>query len=147
MLFWVLIFANARLYTYRADTSIIELLREVIYRSFLWFFLYIAFVYLTTGFIFSSAIPRLIIIYVWILSTLYSIILRIVLLRMMNHLYSLGILTRKKILVLQSGKTTPYILRTHPSLEYISMSGDDHPTIHTMIREKKIDTILSMLGK
>ena len=147
VIFWVLVFANARLYTYRAETSIIELLREVIYRSFLWFFLYIAFIYLTSGFIFSGTVPRLIIIYVWIFSTLYSILLRIILLRVMNVLYHLGKLPRKKILVIRSEKETPYILIEHPSLEYMYASSKSFPAIYALIREKKVDTILSMLGK
>lgn len=119
----------------------------MIYRSLLWFLLYIAFIYLTTGFVFTTAIPRLIILYVWILSTLYSIVLRVIILRVMNSLYAHGILRRKKILILHSDSITPYTLRHHPSIEYISISNTNPTIAYTMIRERSVDTVLSMLGK
>lgn len=69
------------------DKPIIETLRETISQSILWFFIYIGFVYLSTGFLFEKEIPRLIILYVWIFSTTYSVILRLSLAAIMNLLY------------------------------------------------------------
>lgn len=129
------------------DKPLLEILREVISRSFLWFFLYIAFVYLSTGFIFEHEIPRLIIIYVWIFSTLYSLLIRICVHMTMNWFYQKGVLSKKKILVIESGEESPYILTEHPSIEYIYQSARNYGDIFTLIREKKIDTVLSILGK
>lgn len=147
VIFWGVIFANAHLYTYKPDKPILETLQEVIHRSFLWFMTYIGFVYLSTGFLFEHEIPRLIIVYVWILSTLYSIIIRLMLISIMNSLYRNGRLRKKRILVLQSKEETPYVLTSHPSVEYISLRAREYSDIFVSIREQKIDAVLSMLGK
>lgn len=86
-LFWWAIFVNGDLYKYKPGYPLFEQIISVIKQSFLWFFLYIGFVYLTTNFIFQKEIPRLIIIYVWILSTLFSITLRIAIHTLMSIMY------------------------------------------------------------
>ncbi len=87
VLFWGIIFASNGLYNSPTGTPLLERLRIVIKKSTLWFFLYIGFIYLTTGFLFQKEIPRLIVIYVWIFSTLYSLLLRIGLERFSEFLY------------------------------------------------------------
>lgn len=67
VILWLLIFSRARLYTTSHDIPLFEEIRRVILYASLWFFVYIGFVYLTTGFIFSKEIPRLIVIYTYIL--------------------------------------------------------------------------------
>ena len=86
-IFWWAIFANGDLYKYKPGFPLFEQIMSVIKHSFLWFFLYIGFVYLTTNFIFQKEIPRLIIIYVWILATIFSISLRILIHTLMGILY------------------------------------------------------------
>ena len=108
---------------------------------------YIGFVYLSTGFLFEKEIPRLIILYVWIFSTLYSIIIRLTLVSIMNHLYEHGVLRKKRILILSSTEETPYTFSSHPSIEYLSLRATESEEIFALIREKKIDSILSILGK
>ncbi len=60
-LFWWAIFMHGGLYRYEGERPLIDTIRRVITRSALWFLLYIGFVYLSTGFIFTKEIPRLII--------------------------------------------------------------------------------------
>ena len=82
-----MIFSTGGLYRYELSQTIFEEVRKVIIRSSLWFLLYIGFIYLSTGFLFAQEIPRLIILYVWILSTVFSITLRIVIKMTMRELY------------------------------------------------------------
>ena len=147
VLFWWAIFANARLYTYVPDKPIIETLRETISQSILWFFIYIGFVYLSTGFLFEKEIPRLIILYVWVFSTIYSVILRLSLAAIMNLLYERWILPRKKILVIVPKEWESYTLLPHPSIEYIYQDASQYGAIFRSIREKSVDAVLSLLWK
>jgi exopolysaccharide biosynthesis polyprenyl glycosylphosphotransferase len=144
---WWVIFAFARLYSYSADRPVIEVLRETIYRSIIWFFFYIGFVYLTTGYIFDQAIPRLIIVYVWIFSTLYSIFLRLILDIIVRYLHGGNLLSKRKILIINASKQNSYILSEHPSINYIYReSAQDEEEIMHLIREKKVDTVITMDG-
>lgn len=147
VLFWGVIFASARLYTYIPDKPVLETIREVISKSILWFFIYIGFVYLSTGFLFEKEIPRLIIIYVWIFSTLYSILIRVSGVAIINTLYSKWILQKKKILIIETSEENPYRLMDHPSIEYIRVDATKYGEIFRLIREKWVDAVLSMLGK
>ncbi len=79
VLLWLITFSRAGLYTITHDTPLFEEIRRVLVYSFFWFFVYIGFVYMTLGFIFSQEIPRLIIIYSYILITVLSIIWRVIL--------------------------------------------------------------------
>ncbi|MDD2693974.1 MAG: exopolysaccharide biosynthesis polyprenyl glycosylphosphotransferase [Candidatus Gracilibacteria bacterium] len=147
VLLWCIIFASGKLYNYTPDKPVLETVREVISRSFLWFLIYIGFVYLSTGFLFEKEIPRLIIFYVWFFSTLYSILIRLTGIGILNTLYQKNILSKKRILVIETKEENPYQLTPHPSIEYISIDASRYADIYSMIREKKVDAVLSMLGK
>lgn len=147
VLLWCIIFTSGKLYTHTPDKPALETVREVISRSFLWFFIYIGFVYLSTGFIFEKEIPRLIIFYVWIFSTLYSILIRLSGIGILNIFYKKWILSKRKILVIETLEENPYQLAPHPSVEYIHVYANEHEKIYRMIREKSIDAVLSMIGK
>jgi len=79
VIIWLITFARARLYTITHDTPLFEEIRRVLVYSFFWFFVYIGFVYMTLGFIFLQEIPRLIIIYTYILITIFAITFRVIL--------------------------------------------------------------------
>jgi hypothetical protein len=78
VILWAIIFTSTGLYQLRDDTPIYEEVRMVMRSSFFWFIGYIGFVYLSTGFLFRGEIPRLIIFYTYIFSTLFSVTLRII---------------------------------------------------------------------
>lgn len=142
-----MIFALARLYSYSADRPVIEVLRETIYRSMIWFFFYIGFVYLTTGYLFDQAIPRLIILYVWIFSTVYSIFLRLILDIIVRKLYEKGLLSKRKILIINTSKQNSYTLTEHPSIKYIYREYlESEEEIMNLIRQRKVDTVVTMDG-
>lgn len=73
---WFIIFIRAGLYSLREQTPIVEEIRLVLSYSFFWFFIYIGFVYLSTGFLFIHEIPRLIILYTYVIATILSVIIR-----------------------------------------------------------------------
>ena len=100
-LLWGSIFGIYHLYRYEPTTPLWETVRRVIVRSSMWFIFYVAFVYLTTGFIFVREIPRLIIGYVYVFSTLYAILLRYIVYTTMGILYSYGYISKNQVLVIE----------------------------------------------
>lgn len=100
---------------------------------------------MTTGFLFSKEIPRLIIIYTYILSTLFSILIRVFIYTLWGILYKKNILKKKKILILTSEKQdtlNPNTIPKHPACTYLSHNIHENYHIESLIRNKKIDAIL-----
>ena len=81
-------------------TPIIEEIRLVLTYSFFWFFIYIGFIYLSTGFIFEKEIPRLIILYTYIIATIISITIRIIVYTTYSILFKKNYLKKESILVI-----------------------------------------------
>lgn len=140
---WWVIFAHAGLYRYDWEQPLIDIIRRVIIHAGLWFLFYVAFVYLSIGFIFVREIPRLIIGYVWILSTLFAISIRIALYTLMSILYSKRILSQTRILVIDSSDHQ-YSLKKNISSEYTYINSTSIDEIYSLIREKKVDIVLSL---
>jgi hypothetical protein len=88
VIIWCIVFIRGGLYSQRNHTPIVEEIRRVLTYSFFWFFVYIGFVYLSTGFIFAHEIPRLIILYAYIISTIFSLIIRYTIHSIYTILYS-----------------------------------------------------------
>lgn len=75
---FVSIIAGKWLYKIKIGHNLIEELIGFIQWAFLWILLYIGFVYLATGFIFHKEIPRLIILFGWIITLVLSVWFRII---------------------------------------------------------------------
>ena len=142
--FWWMIFMRAGLYRYEWDRPLLETIRDVIYRSAVWFLFYVAFVYLSTGFIFEKEIPRLIIGYVWILASFYAILLRITIYTLMSILYKYRYISKNHILIIQSKNIAKDSLEDQTSSIYIYEDVKNQNAIHDMIRSGKIDIVLSL---
>ena len=140
---WWAIFAHAGLYRYDGERPLLDIIRRVIIHAGLWFLFYIAFVYLSIGFIFAREIPRLIIWYVWILATLLAICIRIALYTLMSILYRWHMISRTRILVIDSPENQ-YSLEKNISSEYMYIHSTAIDEIYTMIREKRVDIVLSL---
>ncbi len=87
VIIWCLVFIRGGLYSLRAHTPIIEEIRLVLTYSFFWFFIYIGFIYLSTGFLFVHEIPRLIILYTYIVATIFSLLIRYTIYSIYSILY------------------------------------------------------------
>lgn len=111
VLIWLIVFFRAKLYSH-IRRPIFEEIRRVLVYSFFWFFVYIGFVYLTQGFLFSKEIPRLIIIYTLILGTFFSIISRSVLYNIWQYFTEKNIFPKLKILVIRSQKNEEILFET-----------------------------------
>ncbi len=146
-LFWWIIFSTWWLYRYDLSKTIFEEIRQVIIRSSLWFFFYIGFIYLSTGFLFQREIPRLIILYVWILATVFSITLRITIKMTMRELYNRWYLEKKNILILLEKDKNEYSISIDADAVYKCISTEDREEIYSLIREKKVDKILLLDGR
>ena len=142
--FWWAIFANGDLYKYKPGYPLFEQIITVIKHSFLWFFLYIGFVYLTTNFIFQKEIPRLIIIYVWILATIFSIGLRICIHTIMGIFYKKWYIEKRRIFVLTDEKKSPYTLEENAFCQYYFFTENEKEKIYESIRKKEVDTVFAI---
>lgn len=99
---WCIVFIRGGLYSERPHTPIVEEIRRVLTYSFFWFFVYIGFVYLSTGFIFTKEIPRLIILYAYMISTLFSVIIRYSIYTLYSILYTSETLKKETILIISN---------------------------------------------
>ena len=99
---WCIVFIRGGLYSERSHTPIVEEIRRVLTYSFFWFFVYIGFVYLSTGFVFAKEIPRLIILYAYVISTLFSVIIRYSIYTIYSILYIRETLKKETILVISN---------------------------------------------
>jgi lipopolysaccharide/colanic/teichoic acid biosynthesis glycosyltransferase len=97
-------------------------------------------VYLSLGFIFAREIPRLIILYVWILATSASLFIRISIHTLMGILYSYGKIRKSVILVIWAHGS----LDEYDSTEYLYMEYGDMGEIQDQIRMRNIDTVLCL---
>jgi lipopolysaccharide/colanic/teichoic acid biosynthesis glycosyltransferase len=138
---WLLIWLKWWLYSLRPQTPIIEEIRLVLTYSFLWFFVYIGFVYLSTGFLFIHDIPRLIILYTYIIATTIVIIIRYTIYSIYISLYKKWKIKKEVILVIGDNKESSK-LDTTEILEYIYLNADDDTKIEEHIRSKKISSIV-----
>lgn len=102
--------------------------------------MYIGFVYLSTGFLFSKEIPRLIIGYVYILSTIFSILLRVCIYFFITFLYKRNILPKQKVLII--GSKDDELLREDKSTVYTYILPSEIDKIEHKIRNGDINRVL-----
>ena len=72
----------------RIYQSRLQELRDILLVSIYWFFIYIAILYLSLGFIYTAQIPRLVVLFSVIISTFFIILERAVLMRLETSLMS-----------------------------------------------------------
>lgn len=132
------------MYDIRNGTPFIEEIRLVITYSFFWFLFYLSFVYLSTGFLFKKEIPRLIIIYVYILSTIGSLLIRTIWYNVFSYLYKKDYLQKRKILVIGKKEESESILIHDPTASLLYLDVWEKTEIKENIRKREIDTILSL---
>ncbi|GAB0174792.1 MAG: sugar transferase [Candidatus Altimarinota bacterium] len=140
VIFWGMVFGVNGLYTHRQEQPLFDTIKNVIIYSGIWFIMYIGFIYLSTGFLFSKEIPRLIIGYVYILSTLFSIILRTLIYFFLRILYNKNVIPKQEVLII--GKPENEILKNDTSTHYIYLDATEIQIIEESIRQKKIDRVL-----
>lgn len=141
---WAIIFGVKWLYGLRDDTPLFEEIRLVLTYSFYWFLFYLSFVYLSTGFIFQKEIPRLIILYVYILSTISSIGIRALRHYLYNLAYKRWYFEKRKTLVISDNDKEKVPLEENPTTKYLYVSSNDTEKIATLIRKREIETIISL---
>lgn len=141
---WWTIFWLTWLYKLRDDTPIYEEMRLVMRSSFIWFVAYISLVYLTIGFLFEKELPRLIIFYTYILSTLFSILIRYIRYTIYSILYERGILEKNTIIVIYTKEDERYELESNSTANYRYIPTSDKEIIVSLIRERSIDGIISL---
>lgn len=143
MLWWI-IFMNTGLYRLRDDTPIYEEIRMVMRSSFIWLIAYMSFVYLSIGFLFEKELPRLIIFYTYIFSTLFSIFIRVIRYTLYSILYHKWILEKNLIIVVYTKNEELYELESSSTSDYRYIPISDKETITSLIRERGIDGIISL---
>lgn len=145
---WILTYIYAGLYSYIRRPLFDEIFKIIKY-SFFWFLIYIGFVYLTTGFLFSKEIPRLIIFYSLFFGIFFSIIIRSIFHFIWKFLHSKNYLYKRRILVLNNENESEknFLLNQNDnSVEYFFDENQNLATIESLMRKWKIDAILIISG-
>lgn len=141
VIIWCVVFLRWKLYSLRENTPIVEEIRLVLTYSFFWFFIYIGFIYLTTGFLFTHDIPRLIVLYTYIISTIFSITIRYIIYTLYSILYKKWKIKRQDILVIYSW-TWEWSLSDTEFYWYIYKNISEIESIEKFIREKMVSSII-----
>lgn len=142
VILWGIIFWTRWLYRSRHFMTISDEIVAVLTSAFYWFIFYISFVYLTTGFIFSKEIPRWIIIYVYVFSSILSGVLRIILSWVWWKFTEYNILKKETILIIWD----VWEYREHKNLyELLTLGPEKINEISLLIRERKIHAIISSI--
>lgn len=139
---WALIFASRGLYQSIVERPIIDTIRATIMSAIFWFLIYIGFVYLTTGFLYQKEIPRLIIVYVFFLATIFAVFLRVWLQWILWRLIEIHFIEKSRILVIGEKKEWEKYLRDKHVTRHIYRKPSELIDILDMIRKKDIDMIL-----
>ncbi len=80
-LLYIVLSAISGLYKMRIYQSRVQELRDIILVSVYWFFIYIAILYLSIGFLYTEQIPRLVVFFSIIITTIFVILERSILSR------------------------------------------------------------------
>lgn len=138
---WLLVWLRGWLYSLRAHTPIVEEIRLVLTYSFFWFFIYIGFVYLARGWVFVTEIPRLIILYTYIIATTISILVRFSIYTLYSILYTKRMITRETILAITTEENRSEIAEdSYYNYRYIDPREVDQ--IESIIRTESIEYII-----
>jgi CoA-binding domain len=122
--------------------SFTEEIRRVIYSGMLWFLFYTSFVYLTTGYLFEKEIPRLIVIYVSIFATFFSIVLRFIVNSIYNSLIRHGKIEKRRIIIIHDSAQSQEVFENDIFSEYLPYSLDDQKILEDRIRAGGIEAII-----
>lgn len=104
-----LIFFLHNLYSLKITSSKIKEVLDIIRYSIYWFFFYSAFIYFSKDFVYTLNIPRLVVIFTFILWTLFVILNRIVLNSIQNLLLRKGSLSKRKIIFISNKRKNEII--------------------------------------
>lgn len=137
---WVILFSMRGMYRVTPDNPLLEEIIESGKRSIWWFFVYIGVVYLSSGFLFSYEIPRLVIFFSLILSFFGIILIRIWVRWVYMLLASYWYIEKQRILVLTDSQDKWYDDTSFTKYMY-KLETDVEP-IEKMIREREIDALL-----
>lgn len=139
IIIWCIVFLRWWLYSLRENTPIVEEIRLILTYSFFWFFIYIGFIYLSTGFIFNHEIPRLIILYTYIIATIFTVSIRYTIYTVYSILYKKWKIKKQSILLISIWEN-PF--NENEFYSYICKKPDEIDTIEQIIRDKKINSII-----
>ncbi|NDK08565.1 exopolysaccharide biosynthesis polyprenyl glycosylphosphotransferase [Candidatus Gracilibacteria bacterium] len=104
-LLYIIILASHKLYQIKMSNSKIKEVLELIRYGFYAFIFFSVFAYLGKGFIYEKhEIPRLIVLYTFIIGTIINIIIRIILNKIQNYLLDKKIIPKTKILLINNKK-------------------------------------------
>lgn len=95
----VLVFAISGLYRIRSYQSRVQELLDVVLAQIYWFFIYIAILYLSLGFVYTTEIPRLIILFSALISLFAIFFERSILDSIQSYMLDRGILEARKLVV------------------------------------------------
>ena len=141
VIIWCIVFIRWWLYSLKAHTPIVEEIRLVLTYSFFWFFIYIGFVYLTRGWVFATEIPRLIILYTYVIATTISIIVRYTIYTLYGILYRKRKIEKEPILVITT-EENKHEISEDTCYSYRYINPEEKIEIESIIRTSKLECII-----
>lgn len=141
---WWVVMASKWIYRVFNDMSLFDEIQLVIKNSITWWVVFIFIVYLGNGFIFSKEIPRLIIFYVFIFSTLNAIIIRLFFAAIKHFLLKRNFNLKRKYLVLTKDKSPVIYFSETENDTFLHIDISEKSTILEKIRKKEIQWIINM---
>ncbi|MDD2871074.1 MAG: sugar transferase [Candidatus Gracilibacteria bacterium] len=156
---YLLVFSIHSLYSIKITSSKIKELLEIIRYSFYWLMFFLVAIFLGKGIVYEIEIPRLIVLYAFIIGTLGVILERIILNKIEQNLLDKGILAKKRLLIINNKekekiveiledikksniyKIVGYANHIDKKIEGIRFIGDIEK-IQKMFEDKKCDEVL-----
>ncbi len=138
---WCIVFIRWGLYSLKPHTPIVEEIRLILTYSFFWLFVYIGFIYLSTWFLYTHEIPRLIILYTYLIATLFSIIVRYTIYSIYEVLYNRWKIKKETVLVIINSDEDN-IFNEINCYKYLYIELKDTKKIEFTIRNIDLDSII-----
>jgi hypothetical protein len=99
-------------------------------------------VYLSTGFIFDKEIPRLIILYAYIISTLFSLIIRYSIYTLYSILSRKHLIKKETVLIIDT--SSEWLLQDLPDIDIVHLDSYQKTEIEDLIRSGRLSKIISV---
>ncbi len=139
-LLFIIIQAFRWLYRIDQDFRMSEIIGQTFVSSFVWFFCYIALLYLGNEYLYHTEIPRLIVFFTWWISMIGIWVERFILRKIWLFLYRKDILTRHSIF-LYWDPTHPIYQAFKDTSAYKILTGNTEQLIST-IRKRWVDEVM-----
>lgn len=141
---WVVIFSSRWLYSSFETSSFFDEVQRVVKSSFIWAIIFIFIVYLWNGYVFTKEIPRLIILYVFVFSIVYTVLIRSIFYSLRQQFIRKNSAFKRRFIVITKWSHFEKYFRDTDTDSFTYMILSQKNQILDTIREGKIRWIINM---